>query len=282
MLSPYCRSIRNSKNTSLHSYTNIYIKESHIGNKVLKSISAIYKWLIQHLWIEEEIQTVSFIVPFSQICLYQDNFEVNNHETENNNHETENNDLETENNKHKTENNDLETENNDLEKHDSKSNDHENQETEKNHDNKPKKNHDNKSIITTILKKIITIIKIIMVIPKSNSIWNKFLHQPNSILFCNIDSNHSYNWWNFAAITDFKWKTFGRIYYYLIWLFYTIFYICYSLASTLGENSISEFSFNLLFIISIIFGSILLIFEVRYYLWNYKLYLSDIWNLFGK
>ncbi|CAB5367008.1 unnamed protein product [Rhizophagus irregularis] len=108
---------------------------------------------------------------------------------------------------------------------DSKRNDHEN--------NVTKKNHDIKSKIITILKKMITGLKIIMMIPKSNSIWNEFLYKPKSILFCNIDSNHFYNWWNFTVIIDFKWKTFGRVYYYLIWLFYTIFYICYSLASTL-------------------------------------------------
>ncbi|CAB4444692.1 unnamed protein product [Rhizophagus irregularis] len=63
---------------------------------------------------------------------------------------------------------------------------------------------------------------------------------------------------------------------------YTNIYIkeSHTMASTLEQNSIPDFYFNLLFIISIIFGSILLIFEVRYYLWNYKLYLSDIWNLF--
>ncbi|CAB5390109.1 unnamed protein product [Rhizophagus irregularis] len=119
-----------------------------------------------------------------------------------------------------------------------------------------------------------------MIIPKSNSIWNEFLYKPKSILFCNIDSNHFYNWWNFAAIIDFKWKTFGRVYYYLIWLFYTIFYGCYSIASTLDQKFIPDFYFKLLFIISIIFGSTFLIFEIRQCLWNYKHYFKDIWNLF--
>src|SRR5438876_631168 len=32
------------------------------------------------------------------------------------------------------------------------------------------------------------------------------LHRPKSVLFCNIDSNKIYQWWNFAAIIDFKWK----------------------------------------------------------------------------
>ncbi|PKY20804.1 hypothetical protein RhiirB3_524567 [Rhizophagus irregularis] len=232
ILSPFCNNIRNSKNTSIHSYTNIYIKESHMDKNVFKAISSIYKWLIQHLRIKEEIQTVSFIVPFPQICVYQDDSKNNDHENENNDPENcdfNNNDYES----HASKNNDHEnheTENDDYENHASKNNDHENRETGKNHDIKSK-----------------------------------------------INSNHFYNWWNFAAIIDFKWETFGRVYYYLIWLFYTIFYVCYSLASTL---ELSDFYFKLLLIISIIFGSTFLIFEIRRILWNYKIYFNNVWNLF--
>ncbi|CAB5360408.1 unnamed protein product [Rhizophagus irregularis] len=275
ILSPFCNNIRNSKNTSIHSYTNIYIKESHMDKNVFKAISSIYKWLIQHLRIKEEIQTVSFIVPFSQICVYQDDSKNNDHENENNDPENcdfNNNDYES----HASKNNDHEnheTENDDYENHASKNNDHENRETGKNHDIKSKIS----TILILILKKMITGLKIIMMIPKSNSIWNEFLYKSKSILFCNIDSNHFYNWWNFAAIIDFKWETFGRVYYYLIWLFYTIFYVCYSLASTL---ELSDFYFKLLLIISIIFGSTFLIFEIRRILWNYKIYFNNVWNLF--
>ncbi|CAB4467765.1 unnamed protein product [Rhizophagus irregularis] len=140
ILSPFCNNIRNSKNTSIHSYTNIYIKESHMDKNVFKAISSIYKWLIQHLRIKEEIQTVSFIVPFSQICVYQDDSKNNDHENENNDPENcdfNNNDYES----HASKNNDHEnheTENDDYENHASKNNDHENRETGKNHDIKSK------------------------------------------------------------------------------------------------------------------------------------------------
>ncbi|CAB5380388.1 unnamed protein product [Rhizophagus irregularis] len=116
ILSPYCNKIKNSKNTSLYSYSkNIYVKESNMDNNYFKIILSFLK----ELWIREETQTVSFIVPFPRICEYNDN-------------------------------------------------------------------------------------------P-----WNKFIYEPKSILFCNIDGDHLYNWWNFAAIVDYKWKTFGWIYYYL-------------------------------------------------------------------
>jgi hypothetical protein len=57
MLSPYCLKIGNSKNSLLHSYTDIYIKRSNMENNYFKPISATY-------------QTVSFVVPFPQICVY--------------------------------------------------------------------------------------------------------------------------------------------------------------------------------------------------------------------
>ncbi|CAB4407985.1 unnamed protein product [Rhizophagus irregularis] len=87
MLSPHCNHIGNSKNTSLHSHTN-YIKESTMDNIIFKFISTLYKGLIQYLMIKEDIQTVSFIVPFPQICVYPDNSKNNDHENENNDHES--------------------------------------------------------------------------------------------------------------------------------------------------------------------------------------------------
>jgi hypothetical protein len=148
----------------------------------------------------------------------------------------------------------------------------------KNNDYKTENNH---AKIITILKNMITGLKKIMMIPKKDdNSWNEFLYKPKEILFCNIDSNNLYNWWNFAAIIDFKWKTFGWIYYSLIWFFYTIFYICYSLASI--ELFIADFYRGLLFIITIIFGIIQLSFEIRQCLWRPNKFFTDLWNLFGK
>ena len=105
------------------------------------------------------------------------------------------------------------------------------------------------------------------------------LCKPRSILFCNIDSNNYYKWWNFAAIIDFKWKTFGKSYYFLIWNFYTIFFICYTLASI---SDLADDYLTVLFIITILLGLIHLSFEIQQCLWKWKVYFKDPWNLFGK
>ncbi|UZO29101.1 uncharacterized protein OCT59_022591 [Rhizophagus irregularis] len=233
LLSPACNAIKRSTNTSLYSHLSIRIKKPSLGNDYFKSISSFFKSLIQNLRIQEEVQTISFIVPFPQICVYQNH---KNHKTENKHTKS----------SRGIKHNDDETENN--------------QDTKEEKDHKTENNHSTKN--------------------GPNNIWNEFLYKQKSVLFCNIDSNHFYNWWNFAAIIDYKWKTFGWIYYYLIWMFYTIFYIFYALASTLDHNFISNFYRGLLFIISILLGFIHLYFEFQQCLWKTKEYFNDLWNLF--
>ncbi|RIA84731.1 hypothetical protein C1645_831819 [Glomus cerebriforme] len=245
ILSPACNAIKRSTNTSLHSHLSICIKKSNLGNDYFKSISSFFKSLIQYLRIQEEVQTISFIVPFPQICVYQNH---KNHKIENKHdnkkiHKTKNNNTKS---SHDIKNNDDETENN--------------QDIKEEKDHKTENSHNTKN--------------------DTNNIWNEFLYNPKSVLFCNIDSNHFYNWWNFAAIIDYKWKTFGWIYYYLIWIFYTIFYSLYALASTLDQNFIPDFYRGLLFIISILLGFIHLYFELRQCLWKPKEFVNDPWNVF--
>ncbi|GES78513.1 hypothetical protein GLOIN_2v1881038 [Rhizophagus clarus] len=115
------------------------------------------------------------------------------------------------------------------------------------------------------------------IIYKPKSPWNTFIDNQKSILFCNIDSNNYYQWWNFAAIIDFKWKTFGKMYYFLIWIFYTIFLICFVLASTLSFSNPHR---KILYIFSILLGFVHLSFEVRQFLWERSHYIKDLWNLF--
>ncbi|CAB4484149.1 unnamed protein product [Rhizophagus irregularis] len=113
LLSPACNAIKRSTNTSLYSHLSIRIKKPSLGNDYFKSISSFFKSLIQNLRIQEEVQTISFIVPFPQICVYQNH---KNHKTENKHTKSsrgiKNNDDETENNQDTKEEKDHKTENN--------------------------------------------------------------------------------------------------------------------------------------------------------------------------
>ncbi|PKY58504.1 hypothetical protein RhiirA4_550081 [Rhizophagus irregularis] len=136
------------------------------------------------------------------------------------------------------------------------------------------------SFIISLMKDIIKPIKqkktpaIRLIIPFSEfcddkdkkSFWNKFLNEDRSFLFSNIDTDNFYRWWNFAAIIDFKWRDFGKKYYLIIWVFYTIFFLFFAFAPTLEYNEDDIF-----YIISIILGLIHLIFEIRQYIGAYSL-----------
>src|SRR5437764_7789709 len=79
LLNPLCSSVEKSINTSLYAYSkDIYIKKSTSpsNNYVKNLFSSFYKILSHYLKKQEEIPTIptiSFIVPFPQICNYQDN-----------------------------------------------------------------------------------------------------------------------------------------------------------------------------------------------------------------
>src|SRR5581483_4741363 len=94
ILSPYCDSFTSSTNTSLYSYSDVYIKKSNLINNYFKSISSLFKSLIGTKTSNTDqssinrqqdevqtVQTISFIVPFPQICVYK-----NHKNNDNNNH----------------------------------------------------------------------------------------------------------------------------------------------------------------------------------------------------
>lgn len=125
---------------------------------------------------------------------------------------------------------------------------------------------------------------------REDNFWNDFLHGPeDSLLFCNIDTGNFYKWWNFVAIVDFKWKIVKKIY-YLIWLFYTLFFLFFILATTKSNlERTNDFNYtgvivpsDIYYIITCLFGIIHLFFEVRHCLWEPKVYFNDPWNYFGK
>ena len=62
-------------------------------------------------------------------------------------------------------------------------------------------------------------------------------------------------------------------------VFYTIFFICFALASILN---LVDFHRRILFIISILLGFMHLFFEIKQCLWDWKIYIKDLVNLFGK
>ena len=73
-----------------------------------------------------------------------------------------------------------------------------------------------------------------------------------------------YNSLNGVAIIDFKWRTFGRYYYFLIWFMFMIFQICFIIRSSpLTFNNDLQYQ---LYLITIFIGFIHLSFELRQFI----------------
>jgi hypothetical protein len=118
--------------------------------------------------------------------------------------------------------------------------------------------------------------------PSKYSSWWKEIIKPQSSVFVNTCKKEFYGNWNGEAIINFKWKTFGRSYYFIIWLIFTVFLVCFTVASY-PTNYITQEVRIKLYIASITFGLLqIILFELRQFIWNPKKYFSSIWNWFGK
>ncbi|PKY49718.1 hypothetical protein RhiirA4_423172 [Rhizophagus irregularis] len=116
--------------------------------------------------------------------------------------------------------------------------------------------------------------------PSKYSSWKEIFYPPSSV-FVNTCKKEFYSNWNGEAIINFKWKTFGRIYYFIIWLIFMIFLVCFTIASY-PTNSITRKVRINLYQTTIAFGFFHLIFELRQFIWKPRKYFLSIWNLFGK
>ncbi|UZO15210.1 uncharacterized protein OCT59_006641 [Rhizophagus irregularis] len=130
--------------------------------------------------------------------------------------------------------------------------------------------------------------QIVLIIPYINyshyplkySFWKEIFY-PQSSVFTDTCVKEFYSNWNGEAIINFKWKTFGRIYYFIIWLLFMVFLVCFTIASY-PTNSITQEIRIKLYQTTIAFGFYHLLFELRQFIWNPKNYVLSIWNLFGK
>ncbi|EXX71691.1 hypothetical protein RirG_076220 [Rhizophagus irregularis DAOM 197198w] len=82
-----------------------------MDNNIFKSINKWLTWHLRNLRIKEKIQVVRFIVPFPQICVYQNNSKNNDHKNKDNDHNKNKDD------DHKNKDSDHKNKDNDHKKH---------------------------------------------------------------------------------------------------------------------------------------------------------------------
>ncbi|KAF0384962.1 transient receptor potential cation channel subfamily a member 1 isoform x2 [Gigaspora margarita] len=124
-----------------------------------------------------------------------------------------------------------------------------------------------------------------LIIPLSNfAVYSKdyfffeiFDLQDNS--FTLLEAPDYYRYWNIKALIYFKWNTYGRQYYIIIWIIYSIFMCSFLIVSTIAED-ISWNNTKILLLATIIFGLLHFTFEIRHFIHRPMSYISSPWNWF--
>ncbi|GBC42537.2 hypothetical protein GLOIN_2v1844106 [Rhizophagus irregularis DAOM 181602=DAOM 197198] len=104
---------------------------------------------------------------------------------------------------------------------------------------------------------------------------------PQSSPFVKTISGDIYKTWNGEAIINFKWNTFGKYYYLIIWATFMALLGCFTTAVTIPQQYIDKDVQVQLLIASIILGLIHLSFEIRQIIYNPIKWIRNFWNIFN-
>ncbi|GBB94780.1 hypothetical protein RclHR1_02410026 [Rhizophagus clarus] len=109
--------------------------------------------------------------------------------------------------------------------------------------------------------------------------WLTELIKPQSSPFVITTYCNIYKTWSGESLINFKWNTYGKYYYAMIWIGFMILHGCFTAAATISQQYISEnIRINLL-IATIILGFIHLTFEVRQFIYDPTKWITDFWNM---
>ncbi|GET00344.1 hypothetical protein GLOIN_2v1874127 [Rhizophagus clarus] len=110
--------------------------------------------------------------------------------------------------------------------------------------------------------------------------WFFELFKPQPSPFVESVSRDIYKTWNGEAIINFKWNTYGKYYYIMIWIGFMTYLGCFTAAATIPQQYIDDDIQKKLLIASIILGFIHLSFEIRQFIYNPLKWFRDFWNFF--
>ncbi|PKY29121.1 hypothetical protein RhiirB3_445628 [Rhizophagus irregularis] len=110
--------------------------------------------------------------------------------------------------------------------------------------------------------------------------WLLELIKPQSSPFVKAINNDIYKTWDGETIINFKWNTYGKYYYIIIWIGFIALLGCFTTAATIPQQYINDNIQKQLLITSIILGFIHLSFEVRQFIYNPNKWFRNFWNIF--
>ncbi|CAG8481000.1 16218_t:CDS:2 [Funneliformis caledonium] len=117
--------------------------------------------------------------------------------------------------------------------------------------------------------------------PPDYDYW-KELYRPEKSPFVILVNETFCDSWNAEAIINFKWDKFGRLYYYLFWVYFTMYLLNFGIGSTLSPSIMNNDTRKAFLIVSIVLGLSLIVHEIRQFLWDPKKYIKDVWNWFDQ
>ncbi|KAF0536477.1 transient receptor potential cation channel subfamily a member 1 [Gigaspora margarita] len=131
------------------------------------------------------------------------------------------------------------------------------------------------------------LIRLVVPLPKVStydtkySFWKEILGKPSTNCFIDVQTTELYSNYCGEALLTFKWEKFGKYYYCSSWFIYTFFLIIFSLGVTETKGLVTSNSQKIYLWISFIIGCLLLLItEIRQFIWDWKLYVTSPWNLF--
>ncbi|RGB28675.1 hypothetical protein C1646_673049 [Rhizophagus diaphanus] len=111
--------------------------------------------------------------------------------------------------------------------------------------------------------------------------WFLELIRPQPSPFTKTINRNVYKTWNGEALINFKWNTYGKYYYAMIWTLFMALLGCFTAAATIPQKYINEEVRQQLFIASIILGFIHLILEICQFFNNIIKWFYNFWNIFA-
>ncbi|CAG8677149.1 12056_t:CDS:2 [Funneliformis caledonium] len=117
--------------------------------------------------------------------------------------------------------------------------------------------------------------------PPKYNFWSDLL-KPKGNQFVAMDDKIFYECWNAEALLNFKWNTFGKYYFFLMWGSFSTFLLTFGIVTTLSSSVISNDGRDIALLISIILGLIHIVHEIRQIIWDWTKYITDPWNWFDE
>jgi len=112
--------------------------------------------------------------------------------------------------------------------------------------------------------------------------WLLEFIRPQPSPFVETITKEIYKTWAGEAIINFKWNTYGKVYYMCIWMLFSIYFLIFTIVATAPQQYFDKSVRDSLLIMSIFLGYFHLSIEIRQFIYNPNKWIHNYWNFFGR